>query len=126
MRDEDRMAARIEALEAQLAELRRALGRAPEPRASMATDGRCPACGCKRLLHATEVPDDASGRGRLALTRQGPFTFSSRRAGQLEAWVCTSCRLVEWRVESLDDIDVDGQIIELLDGEDAASGGPYR
>jgi hypothetical protein len=126
MSDEDRTLARIEALEAQIAELRSALHAGPDRRASMADDGRCPACGCKRLLHATEVPADAQGRGKLALTRAGAFGWSPHRPGPFELWVCTRCRLVEWHVESLDDVDADGQLIELIDGEDGASGGPYR
>jgi hypothetical protein len=125
MTDEERILARLDALEAEIAALRRDLHARGAARAtSMAEDGRCPACGSKRLLHAHEIPDAEAGRGKLSLSRAS--VFSSRRAGQLEAWVCTRCRLVEWRVESLDDVDADGQQIELVDAEDAAPGSPYR
>ncbi len=124
MTDEQRILARLDALEAEIAALRRDLRARSGSHGAMAEDGRCPACGCKRLLHAHEIPDAEAGRGRLSLSRAS--VFSSRRAGKLEAWVCARCRLVEWRVESLDDVDADGQQIELVDAEDAAPGSPYR
>jgi hypothetical protein len=125
MSDDARLAARIEALEAQIAALRRELhelrgGRA----ASMAGDVRCPACGSRRLLHALEIGGPHDPNTRLALAQ--PSLWSSRRVGHLQAYICTGCRLMEWYVEDLEDVDVDEQRIFLIDGEDQAGSGPYR
>ncbi len=91
--------------------------------ASMRAEVRCPACGCRKILHVTEVLDGSgTGRERLALAQ--PSAWSARRVGELEAFVCTSCRLVEWYVKDLAGVVVDGERVRLLDGD--AAGGPYR
>jgi hypothetical protein len=125
MSDDARLSARIEALEAQVTALRRELhelrgGRA----ASMAGDARCPACGSRRLLHALEIGGPHDPATRLALSQ--PSLWSSRRVGNLQAYICSGCRLMEWYVDDLTDVDADGQRVVLIDGEDEAGHGPYR
>jgi hypothetical protein len=84
---------------------------------------RCPGCGCRKILHVTEILDStATGRERLALAQ--PSRWSGRRVGELEALVCTECRLIEWYAKDLEGLEVDGEKVRLLDGEAAA--GPYR
>jgi DNA-directed RNA polymerase subunit RPC12/RpoP len=125
MDDEGRLLARLAALEAEVAALRREIGAARGERATMAEDGRCPACGCRRLLHAVEIPD-AFGGGQEPLALSRPSAWTTARVGYLQAYVCSRCRLVEWRVDSLDGLDADGSRIRVIDGDDPAAGSPYR
>lgn len=128
MADTETILARLAALEAEIGALRRELHAADRRRGgTMAETGRCPACGGRKLLHALEILDgDGGGRNKLALAQ--PSIWSSRRVGHLQAYICAGCRLVEWHVESLADVEPDGLRIRLIDGTDEGGqgGGPYR
>src|SRR5260221_12091143 len=70
------------------------VGRSP----TMRRDGRCPACGGRKLLAFAEVLDRADSRPRkMSLASQG--FFRDRPVGQFEIMVCVSCNLVEWYVK---------------------------
>jgi hypothetical protein len=89
----------------------------------MRAEVRCPACGCRKILHVSEILD-STGAGREKLSLAQPSRWSKQRVGELEAYVCTGCRLVEWYVKDLAGLEVDEDKVRLLDGD--AEGGPYR
>lgn len=113
-------------LRAEVAELRAQLEtarlhQAPTMRARL----RCPACGSARLAHATHVLDRGDGDTRKPMALNQPSWWSDRLVGELEAFACRDCGLVEWYVKDPGGLrEVKGQL-QLLDGE-AADVGPYR
>ncbi|MBW2526279.1 MAG: hypothetical protein JRI23_19010 [Deltaproteobacteria bacterium] len=111
-------------LEREVAELRAELAELRSRReGSMAADRRCPVCGHRTILHATEVLDRSeAGRSKLAL--QQPSIWRAKGAGEFEVFVCTGCGRVEWRVKDLDSVAIDGDKYRLLEPDDDQ--GPYR
>jgi hypothetical protein len=86
---------------------------------------RCPACGNARLAHAKHVLDRGDGDARKVMALNQPSWWSDKLVGELEAFACTSCGLVEWYVKDPGGLrEVKGQIT-ILDGETPESG-PYR
>jgi hypothetical protein len=120
--------ARLAALEVELESLRGELRTSlAERRHTMREAVRC-VCGCRKLLHAMRVLD-RGGNGRSTMALQQPSVWTERGAGELEAYVCTACGLVEWYAPDLQRVEVDGQTIRLLDGSAEAAPdprGPYR
>lgn len=115
--------AELAAARAELAELKReVLGARERVELTMKAQLRCPGCGCRKILHATEILDRADMREKLSLAQ--PSIWSSRRVGVFEAFVCTRCGLVEWYVKDLAGLEVDGKKFQLLDGGEEAA--PYR
>src|SRR6187200_2545642 len=97
------------------------LHQAPTMRARL----RCPACGNARLAHAKEVLDRGDGDSRKVMALNQPSWWSDKLVGELEAFACTTCGLVEWYVKDPGGLrEVKGQIT-ILDGETPESG-PYR
>ena len=95
----------VQALEARLDAVRGV--EAPTMRARL----RCPACGVARIAHARKILDrgDYNGAHPMAIAQTGGF-FSTHAVGELEAYTCTGCGLVEWYVKEpakLKPIDVD-------------------
>jgi hypothetical protein len=120
--------ARLQAMEEQISLLQREVDdlRSGGGR-SMRHALQCPGCGCRKLLHATEVLDRSDeGRKKLALAQ--PSVWSSAGAGEFEVFVCTGCKMAEWYVTDLRSLEVDGQTIRLIDGDTAPvrAAGPYR
>lgn len=126
--DDARLDARFRALEEEISSLRKEVTELRSGRGrTMRHDTACPGCGCRKILHAREVLDRSDGgRQKLALTQ--PSIWSSSGAGEFEAYVCTSCGIVEWYVLDLLSLKVDGQSIRLIDGEPrpGTPDGPYR
>ncbi len=86
---------------------------------------RCPACGSARLAHAKQVLDRGDGDARKVMALNQPSWWSDKLVGELEAFACTGCGLVEWYVKDPGGLrEVKGQI-QILDGE-APELGPYR
>ena len=109
----------VEQLRAQLDNLR--LHAVPTMRARL----RCPACGNARLAHAKEVLDRGDGDARKVMALNQPSWWSDKLVGELEAFACTKCGLVEWYVKDPGGLrEVKGQIT-ILDGETPETG-PYR
>lgn len=125
MADEE-LVRELATLRAEVAELRAQLEtarlhQAPTMRARL----RCPACGSARLAHATHVLDRGDGDTRKPMALNQPSWWSDRLVGELEAFACRDCGLVEWYVKDPGGLrEVKGQL-QLLDGE-AADVGPYR
>lgn len=109
----------VETLQAQLAAAR--LHATPTMRARL----RCPACGNARLAHAKQVLDRGDGDARKVMALNQPSWWSDKLVGELEAFACTACGLVEWYVKDPGGLrEVKGQLT-ILDGE-APETGPYR
>jgi len=122
---------RIAALEAAVDDLRREVDRLKRTRGrSMRETHRCPACGGGRVLRFREIKDLAhAGTVDLSLQKEYSSWWGLRRSsGHLEAYACRACRLVEWHAATLDDIEVDGEIVVELVAEDAPvpETAPYR
>jgi hypothetical protein len=119
LREIAELRAEVVRLRAQLDNAR--LHQAPTMRARL----RCPACGNARLAHAKHVLDrgDADTSKPMALSQQG--WWSHTLVGELEAFACTSCGLVEWYVKDPGALREVKSQIEIVDGE-APENGPYR
>ena len=113
-------------LRAEVAQLRAQLDTARLPQApTMRARLRCPACGNARLAHAKQVLDRGDGDARKVMALNQPSWWSDKLVGELEAFACTACGLVEWYVKDPGGLrEVKGQI-QILDGE-APDSGPYR
>lgn len=111
--------AELEQLRAQLATAR--LAEAPTMRART----RCPACHGTRIAHARNVLDrsDADARKELALCQ--PSWWSSKVVGELEAYACAACGLVEWYVKEPATLREVDDMLVFLEGS-SPTGGPFR
>lgn len=108
----ERLAAQLEAAR---------LGHSPTMRARL----RCPACGTSRIAHTKHVLDRGDGDARKVMALSQPSWWSDKLVGELEAFACTGCGLVEWYVRDPGALrEVKGQLT-ILDGETPESG-PYR
>jgi hypothetical protein len=126
MADDKELRETIATLRGELDQLRAQLDNArlhvvPTMRARL----RCPACGTARLAHAKHVLDRGDGDARKVMALNQPSWWSDKLVGELEAFACTSCGLVEWYVKDPGGLrEVKGQIT-ILDGE-TPEAGPYR
>lgn len=118
---EQALLARIDRLEATVAELRRLLTLAnPTGFRAMRDARRCPACDSGSLLHIRRL--DPVMRLHYSLTWAGASSH-----GPLEVFVCRTCRLVEWHAIELVGIEPDGEsIVEIEPEDDPPTEGPYR
>ncbi len=103
------------------AELRTAQGRTD---LTMRKHQRCRACGHRKIAHALSVLDrgDSNLEHPLALNR--PSWWSSKTQGELEAFVCMSCGLVEWWVKDPSSLAPHKDYLTIIDESD--NNGPYR
>ena len=129
--------ARLAALEAQVAELSRVVA---EQRAelderriwhSMGRTLTCPACGGGSIIVVKQVKEFAHMEFiPLSLNPRTSMWKGLVPGDPLHVYVCKSCRLVEWRVDSLEHLEPDGDLIVSLErpneDDDAASDEPYR
>jgi ribosomal protein L32 len=104
------------------AELRAARGRVD---LTMRNQQRCRACGNRKIAHALSVLDrgDSNTRESLALNR--PSWWSSKTQGELEAFVCMKCGLVEWWVKDPESLRPHEDYLAIIDSEPDPNG-PYR
>lgn len=125
---------RIEALQAELSKLRKSLDSLQAQVASardridltMRGQTRCPACGCRRIMHAREVLDRGDGDMRQKLALAKPSFWRSKVVGEFEVYLCTDCGLVEWYAKDLHEVEIDGKVFRILEGEAPGRDGPYR
>jgi hypothetical protein len=124
---------RLAAAESTIAELRREL---TELRAqltdvrgrmhlTMRGQSRCPGCGGRALLHATQVLDRGESNSRMPMAIVRPKWWSGKVVGQFEIYACIACGLVEWYAGDLDKIEVDGKVFRRIE-EHVDPGGPFR
>ncbi|HEY5949081.1 MAG TPA: hypothetical protein VIV40_26495 [Kofleriaceae bacterium] len=118
LRELAELRAEITTLRAQVDNAR--LHAAPTMRARL----RCPACGNARLAHAKSVLDRGDGDRKVMALNQ-PSWWSDKLVGELEAFACTACGLVEWYVKDPGGLREVKRQLEILDGEEQESG-PYR
>ncbi len=93
---------------------------------SMRGQTRCPACGCNSIIHATEILDRGDGNQRYPLALAKPSAWRGRTVGELEAYICTDCGLVEWYVKDPAEVEIDGDKFRLLTGKIPTKDTPYR
>ena len=103
-------------------ELRAARGRVD---LTMRNHQRCRACGYQKIAHALSVLDRGDGNTRESLALNRPSWWSSKTQGELEAFVCMSCGLVEWWVKDPASLQPHEDYLTIVDGEPGPSG-PYR
>jgi hypothetical protein len=123
--------ARLDQLEATVAELQHELARVrAQRRLPMRQTHRCSACGGTRLFHVKSVSDmQATQAVPLSLQKEvSPWWGLRRSLGVLEAFVCRFCMLVEWHAASLEGISADGETVLEVEGtsEPETETGPYR
>jgi hypothetical protein len=119
LRELEQLRAEVQQLRAQLDNIR--LHQAPTMRARL----RCPACGNARLAHANKVLDRGDADAAKVMALNQPSWWSGKLVGELEAFACTTCGLVEWYVKDPGGLrEVKGHIT-ILDGKTPESG-PYR
>jgi DNA-directed RNA polymerase subunit RPC12/RpoP len=84
---------------------------------------RCPACGCRVIVRSPQVLDRSdSGRTNMALVQ--PSVWSTRGLGELVAYVCSECGLVEWYVKDPQELLKNKKHFEVFEGPEEQ--GPYR
>jgi hypothetical protein len=111
--------ARIDELNARLDSAR--LAEAPTMRART----KCPSCGVTRIAHARHVLDRGDGDARKVMALNQPSWWSDKLVGELEAYACTGCGLVEWYVKDPGTLREVKNQITILDGGTPETG-PYR
>jgi predicted RNA-binding Zn-ribbon protein involved in translation (DUF1610 family) len=123
--------AQLEQLQQEVTILRAELGAARgsiDP--TMRRQVRCPACGERKILHASEIFDRGDGgfvtRGGKMVISEKPGFLRYRNLGQFEVYVCTSCGLAEWYVRDPDKVPIDGRKFQILDGSELEDKTPYR
>jgi hypothetical protein len=123
----DRLRELVARLEEQVGSLQAQLDALTARGLCMRAQCRCPACGCRKILHSTEVPDaDSAGGYSKAAAATRKRWYGKRPQGALHLYICTGCGLAEWHVPDLSEVEVDGETLRLLDGEAPEGAGPYR
>ncbi|MBP6630904.1 MAG: hypothetical protein KBG28_25525 [Kofleriaceae bacterium] len=130
----DPSAAELAALRAELVALREEVARLHDDlrgarqRIDLTLRGqlRCPACGGRKIAHAPQVLDRADSATRAALALYQPSWWSSKVVGELEAYACVACGLVEWWVREPGALAEHDKYLRILDGAEPGAGGPYR
>jgi hypothetical protein len=87
---------------------------------------RCRACSCRRIAHAFNILDRGNSDARKELALYQPSWWSSKTQGVLEAYVCTKCGLAEWWVKDPGSLEPHADYLEIIDGDTADAGTPYR
>ena len=116
--DLDSLRATVAALET---ELRTAQGRVD---LTMRNHQRCRACGNRKIAHALTILDRADSNTREPLALNRPSWWSPKTQGELEAFVCMHCGLVEWWVKEPETLRPHEDYLTILDEPDPS--GPYR
>lgn len=113
-------------LRAEITQLRAQLESARlDQAATMRARLRCPACRNTRIAHAKHVLDRGDGDARKVMALNQPSWWSDKLVGELEAFACTACGLVEWYVKDPGGLREVKSQLEILDGE-TPDAGPYR
>jgi len=87
---------------------------------------RCRACNCRRIAHAPSMLDRSQqGNYALSIYRITGF-FTDEDHGQLEAYICTRCGLVEWWVTNPAALQPYKDHLYILDGDVSGPKDPYR
>ena len=87
---------------------------------------RCRACNCRRIAHAPQVLDSSESGARRAMAIYQPSIWSGKTKGQLEAYACTRCGLVEWWVTDPSTLEAHEKYLFIIDGDVSGPKDPYR
>lgn len=87
---------------------------------------RCRACNCRRIAHAPTVLDSGESGSRNAMSLYQPSLWSGKKKGQLEAYACTRCGLVEWWVGDPSSLEPHDKYLHIIDGDVSGPKDPYR
>jgi DNA-directed RNA polymerase subunit RPC12/RpoP len=87
---------------------------------------RCRGCSGRRIAHAPKVLDRADGNTREGMALYQPSFWSAKTQGQLEAYVCMTCGLVEWWVGDPGSLKPHPEFLIVHDGEAEGGKDPYR
>jgi hypothetical protein len=114
----------IEALRARLD----VLAQGSPGRSSLRVHNRCPVCDRRSVLRIERVADRAHGGAVAAFAPMIDAGLWTQKAlGQFVLYVCRGCGLAEWYVAQLDEIPVDREGVQLIEGEPPpAAKGPFR
>jgi predicted nucleic-acid-binding Zn-ribbon protein len=118
-----RLRAELDTLRLELAALST---RQPRLEPTMRRRLRCPGCGCRRIAHAREILDRGDSDSREPMALYQPSWWSSKVVGELEAYVCTECGLVEWYVKDPAALRDHDKYMAIVDGSGPDEQGPYR
>ena len=126
---------RIDALEAEVAELRevverlqgeiRTHSRLPRARQSMRTLLECPHCEGRRLYHVKEVLDRGDGNSKQPFSVTTKGFWATKPIGRFNCWVCAQCGFAEWYIQDPRSLDTDVDNVEIHEVDDEERG-PYR
>jgi hypothetical protein len=111
------VAADNEALRARLDETRNVLD------VTMRAQRRCRACGGRSIIHAEQVADSATWPPVPFAVAQKSVLLGTKK-GEVEAYICAACGLMEWYVKKPDELQPDGKVISRL--EPPPEDDPYR
>lgn len=118
---------RLQTLESQLADLRAIVdGRRESKEPTMRARLRCPACNGRKIGHAPQILDRGDGDARQKLALFKPNWWSGKSQGELEAYMCMSCGLMEWYVREPGSVEAHRKFFRILDGAAPEGDGPYR
>lgn len=110
----------VEALDAELRRARQHID------LTMRGQLRCRACGCRRIAHSMKVLDRGDGDMRNDMALYKPKWWSGKVQGELEAYTCTKCGLVEWWVKDPGELTEHEDFLRIIDGGVQGDDAPYR
>ena len=87
---------------------------------------RCRACNCRRIAHAPKVLDRSRSFDHALSLYRTQGIFSGDDYGQLEAYICTRCGLVEWWVTDPSTLQPHDKHLYIIDGDVSGPKDPYR
>lgn len=87
---------------------------------------RCRACNCRRIAHAPKVLDRMRSTGGGAMALYQSSVWSGKTHGELEAYACTRCGLVEWWVSDPTTLEPHEEFLRIIDGDVSGPKDPYR
>ena len=99
----------LEAAARELAELRRRVER------TMRSELVCPVCSGEEIAHVFHVLDQDYGQ-RKAQALVQPSAWSGKTEGELEAFICRSCGLVEWYAKNPRELQEREKYVRFLRG----------
>lgn len=86
---------------------------------------RCPACGCTKIAHALSILDRGESDSRATMSLYRPKWWSGKAVGELEAYACTKCGLLEWYVQTPEKLVEHEKYLRILESDQKPQG-PYR
>jgi hypothetical protein len=87
---------------------------------------RCRACNCRRIAYAPKVLDRSETVDHPLAVFRKQRLFSDMNYGVLELYICTRCGLVEWWVADPADLQPNGEVLQIIDGDVSGPKDPYR